>query len=641
MSEASKKRYNVDKTDTLLIWDAEGIPPVGDWSAVLWSDYANTNESCVISIPVLVEEQADVLRSRYLAWIYDLGETRIKGKRVVDHLELRPGLSYWWMTSLAQKFNAADNSQINNVIKAFVLISLISEHQSTSIILRSNNAKLARTLQHFCRNSQLQFKWESVNKASKQISFVRGAYGSLPYPLQAFISLSRYFFKAFSLFRIKQKTATLHGDLCFIDVLVHLDRKAYASQCFISNYWTTLVDKLTLSNIKTNWLHNYFYQKSIPSPVRAKELLGNFNKCASEIQSHVLVEENLSISIILKTLRDYLRTSIASLCLSEVAVITMPDGLSLNLWPLIKDEWINSVRGPSAIFNCLRISLYEKTFSDIPHQKTGVYIQENQPWEMALNYAWKNTGHGQIIGVPHTTVRYWDLRYFYDPRSYDRIGTNLLQIPDLVAVNGPEAKKVYLKGKYPESLVIEVEALRFLHLLNSTNSTLPRKPPSKVLRILICGDFLSSTSEKMLSWLTIAAKSLPSETQYTLKPHPAYPVDVCKFPSITLKITDAPLTNLFMDCDVVFTSNITSAALDAYCSGIPVIQMLDGTTFNMSPLRGLKGGVYVRNPNELTKALYNSQYCERVEAEPYFYLDEELPRWKELLDMNSEVVIND
>ncbi|MBU0545449.1 MAG: carbohydrate biosynthesis protein, partial [Proteobacteria bacterium] len=92
----------------------------------------------------------------------------------------------------------------------------------------------------------------------------------------------------------------------------------------------------------------------------------------------------------------------------------------------------------------------------------------------------------------------------------------------------------------------------------------------------------------------------------------------------------------FAYCDVVFTSNITSAAVDACCAGIPVVQMLDGYTFNMSPLRGLKGVMYVANPIELAKALLNARYRESLVVEPYFYLDGDLPRWMQLLELKPE-----
>ena len=100
-------------------------------------------------------------------------------------------------------------------------------------------------------------------------------------------------------------------------------------------------------------------------------------------------------------------------------------------------------------------------------------------------------------------------------------------------------------------------------------------------------------------------------------------------------MTNTPLGELLANYDVVFTSNITSAAVDAHCSGVPVVQMLDGSTFNISPLRGLTGVVYVTNPTELAETLRTAPHRKRVVAEPYFYLDKELPRWRKLLNLST------
>lgn len=627
---------NTNKRHKLLLWDAEGSPPVGDWTTVLWSSFGEANDASVISISKLVEEQADALRARYLAWIYELGETHIDGKRLVDHLELRPGFSYWWMTSLTQKFNASGTSQIDNAIKAFALESFVSEHKPTSIVLVSGNRKIASTVKNFCQNLRLRFTWNFEKPPEKPKPISRIIYRSLPYPMQALIYFLWYLFKSLPLLRAGRVAAPgFNGEITFVDVLVHLDKKSFITKKFVSNYWSTLVDKLFHWNVKTNWLHNYFYSESIPSFVLAQEINGCFNKCASNIQSHALIEANLSLSVFITALKDYFRTSGASFHLSTASRHFLPAGSALDLWPLFKHEWIDSLRGQGAMVNCLRISLYEKTLSGIPCQKLGIYIQENQPWEMILIHAWRAAGHGKIIGTPHTTVRYWDLRYFYDSRSYERTGENILPIPDLVAVNGPVAKKLYIDGGYPAPQVTEVEALRFLHLLSRTSAHAPRKSPSKTMNVLVCGDFLSSTNHKILSWLAIAVQSLPPETSYVLKPHPAYSIRLSDFPHLPLRISDTPLAELLADCDVVFTSNITSAAVDAYCSGIPVIQMLDGNAFNMSPLRGLKGVVYVTNPMELAETLRNARNRERVVAKPYFYLDEELPRWRKLLGVDA------
>lgn len=626
---------------TLLVWDAEGLPPVGNWTTVLWSGFGKADDPNVISIPTLVETQADALKARYLAWIYELGEARINGKRLVDHLELRPGLSYWWMSSLAQKFNASGTSQIDNAIKALAFEGLVAERKPLSIVLVSSNDKLASILQSFCRTGGLNFKWNFVKPSGKSELFTRIAYGLLPSLLRALIYFFWYLIKSLPLLCTKQGAGPVFsGEIAFVDVLVHLDKKAFITGTFISNYWTALVDKLSQSDVKTNWLHNYFHQKSIPTFVHAQKLIDRFNQCPNGTQAHALIEANLSLSVFIKVLKDYFRICRVSSNSSIAHLQHRPASSDIDLWPLFKHEWMDSLRGQSAMVNCLRIALYEKTFSDMPYQKTGVYIQENQPWEMALIYAWKAAGHGKLIGVPHTTVRYGDLRYFYDARNYHRTGKNVLPIPDLVAVNGPVAKKFYLEGGYPEEDVIEVEALRFVHLLGHIPELAPIKSSSKKLNVLVCGDFLPATNFKILSWLEIAAKSLPPEISYVFKPHPACTVKTSDFPSLKLEVTDSPLAELLSDCDVVFTSNITSAAVDAYCSGLPVVQLLEGLAFNMSPLRGLKGVRYVTTPKELADALIDVDDCDYGMTESYFFLNEELPRWRKLISQISGIGIS-
>ncbi len=620
-----------DKMKNLLIWDAEGSPAAGDWTALLWRGFAANDSPDLISMPKLVEEQADVLRARYLAWIYELGDTRVNGKRLVDHLELRPGFSYWWLTSLAQKFNISGTSQIDNAIKALALELLVSERKILSIVLVSSNHQLASTVKSFCRKLELQFQWKFVEPNEKPKSMVRLMYDALPGPARSLISLFLYMFKSFPLIFHKQAETPFSGEITFIDVLVHLDKKTFTTGNFISNYWTALVDKLSRSNVKTNWLHNYSQQDEIPSLVKAQELTERFSSCSSGMQAHELIEGNLTSSVFLRALGDYLRICRASFRFSKVRRYFVPAASKLDFWPLFKSEWIASLRGQEAMINCLRISLYEKTFSGLSYQRLGVYIQENQPWEMVLLHTWKAAGHGKIIGTPHTTVRYWDLRYFYDPRTYKTSGDNILPTPDLVAVNGTAAKNAYLHGGYPEAKLVEVEALRFLHLVKNYREDAVLKSRGNKLNVLVCGDFLATTNQKILSWLSFAAKYLPPETSYVLKPHPAYPVDLNDYRDFPLAKTNAPLSELLAECDVVFTSNITSAAVDAYCAGVPVVQMLDGSAFNLSPLRGERGVVYVADPMALAEALLNARQCNRMAAEQYFYLDEELPRWRQLL----------
>lgn len=631
-----KLENKTDKRINLFVWDSNDSPPIGDWIVILWSSFGNADEPNVISIPKLVEEQADALRSRYLGFVYELGETHIKEKKLIDYLELRPGFSYWWMNAMSQKFNTSGTSVIDDAIKLLALEGFISDHGICSVTLTSGNRSMAKSLQSLCTNINLNFQFNYNRTTDKHIDIIREIYRKLPYRIQSLIFLLHYLKNKISFRSKKQRIFPMpDAKICFIDVLVHLDKRTFTTGVFTSNYWTHLVRLLSDNSVKTNWLHNYYKHKEISSLDQAERILHRFNE--SDSQRHFLIESNLSIEVLKSALKDYFRLNKAMFHLSSIRKDFCIKGSVIDMWPLFKNEWNESLSGASAIMNCIRLSLFEKMLSCIPTQKLGIYIQENQHWEMALIYAWKANGHGKLIGVPHTTVRYWDLRYFYDPRSYERYGKNDLPIPDLVAVNGPVAKSTYLQGGYPESQIAEAEALRYFHLLKSNPLITELKPQRKSLSVLICGDFLASTNYKMLSWLAIAAQSMPPETSYILKPHPAYPVNLTDFLFLNLKVTDSPLAELFTECDIIFTSNIASASVDAYCSGTPIVQIQDGKNLNTSPLRGLNGVVYASNPAELLVALLNATSLERVKPETYFFLDEELPRWRKLLNINRTV----
>ena len=58
MPEYSEKKPSCT---LLLIWDAEGEPPDGDWTPVLWREFVSNAQSDAVSIPAIIEANADLL----------------------------------------------------------------------------------------------------------------------------------------------------------------------------------------------------------------------------------------------------------------------------------------------------------------------------------------------------------------------------------------------------------------------------------------------------------------------------------------------------------------------------------------------------------------------------------------------------
>lgn len=623
------------KSLQFLVWDAEDSPPDGEWVKVLWSGFTSGDACNDISIPSMVEQQADSLKTQYLSWIYEFGEQHLEGMRLVDHLALRTGFSYWWMTSLAQKFNASATSQIDNAIKGLVFESVVAKYQPVSIRFVSANNSLATVLRNFCLAQGIPFEWDSLRPQIDKPGIARRLHQLLPHPLRAAAYFCWFFLKWLPVSLrpvISNKGAAGSGKISLIDMLAHLDKRAFSSGKFVSNYWTALVDLMQQSGMKTNWFHNFYRYEKVPSLTDALTLVERFSSNSAGLQSHALMEAYFSLPTFAGAIRDYIQLWRASYkpCIANLSFVT--PGSSLDLGPLFRDEWMDSLRGHEAIVNCLRLRLYEALFVALPKQSLGIYILENQPWEMALIHAWKSAGHGRLVGVAHSTVRYGDLRYFYDARSYRQTELTRLPVPDLVALNGLPARRLYLDWGHPEEGIVDVEALRYLHLLSTHSVSEESSSDSKRLRVLVCGDFLYKTTARMMNWVEKAVKQLPAEMTLIFKPHPAYQYDPALLSSLDVQVRNDPVGELLKESDVVFASNITSVAVDAYCHGLPVIQMLDGSAFNMSPLRELGGVVYVSSPEALADALQQAKSCKN--QMPYFNLNASLPKWRELLQMN-------
>ena len=133
------------------------------------------------------------------------------------------------------------------------------------------------------------------------------------------------------------------------------------------------------------------------------------------------------------------------------------------------------------MLNCLYLNLFEDYFNHHSPARLGIYLFENQPWEMALVHAWKSAGHGTLIGVAHSTVLFWNTRIFKDPRDMrESRSRSAMRWPDCVAVNGPAMRSVLEEGGFDPSLLFDVEALRYLGLAKDGQ----QQPPS-VKRVLL------------------------------------------------------------------------------------------------------------------------------------------------------------
>lgn len=631
-SEVSVTDRSVDK---ILIWDAESPHPQSGVTTVLWRAFATSESADIVSIPKLIEENADVLRARYLEWVYELGESRLLGRRLVDHLQLRPGFSYWWMTLLVEKCNYSKSPQINDAIRLLAFTDWAVRRSITHITLASANAPLAKCLRGWCEKTGVAFRWQPLPKSQVPLPWHRRVFAVLPVAMQAWVWLLKYLLERWPLRGVGlQNWKNTKGMVTFVSYLFNLVPEARIAGKYESRYWGLLPDVLRREGCRTNWLHLYVKDPLLSDAKKAAEAIRTFNQKDRDIEIHTTLDSFLSLNILRQVLQDWVKLVWTSKKLNS-SIASAATQTNVDLWPLFSVDWQESTTGVTAMCNILNQRLQYAAVKLLPKQAICFYLQENQGWEFSLIQNWKIADQGHLVGVPHSSVRFWDLRYFFDPRSYNRNTNKHIPLPDKVAVNGPAATDAYLKGGYPAEELAQVEALRYIYL-GKTGPQLFKQnvTPKMGLRLLVLGDYLMYNTQVQMRLLEKAAAEFPAHTEITVKPHPACPIRSEDFPKLQLTVTMEPLSELLTAYDVAYTSAVTTAAMDAYCAGIPVISVADPNTLNLSPLRCFPNTKFVSTENDLIAVIKEFSLERKIAKiqQSIFNTNPELALWRKLID---------
>ena len=615
----------------MIIWDSPGDPPGHAEQVYLWNGYGESDS--VHSVLQYVEAHSERLRGKYLSWIHELGEQAIEGTRLIDALIVEEGFSYWWMTLLVEK-SLWKSPSITDAIRVLALEEIVEQRTPGTVLLVSANRQLHQVILELCRTLGIPYRWEKgVDRRTGRLS-LRAVFGRLPMPLQALIGIGPYVWARWAL-RHARSAGWFGGDrsVFFCSYLFNFDLEQSREGRFRSRYWGTLHALLKRTDLHANWLQLYLPHAAVPTAKAALDYIRRFNESGTGEEFHALPDAYLSWPIVASVLKRWFRLNSTYRRLRNIKGAFQPKSSRISLWPLLQRDWEASMRGSVAVINLLWIERFDQALRDAPRQDKGFYLCENQGWERAFIHAWRKHGHGELTAVPHSTVRFWDLRYFADPRTVQSFGAARLPQPDRVALNGPAAIEAYLDAGFPKETIRECEALRFAHANAAYEPNRPGLSDGETLRLLILTDYLPTSTTSMLQLLEAARGNMHLDETYTVKPHPHFMIDPAHFRGLHLSVTTEPLEKVLPKFEVAYSANMTAAALDAYLAGLEVIVMLDETQLNLSPLRGHPGVTFVSTPRELAAALDRAHERPETKARnmDFFFLDPALPRWSRLL----------
>jgi surface carbohydrate biosynthesis protein (TIGR04326 family) len=563
-----------------------------------------------ISVPEYIEEHSLHLRNKYLAFINQVGGSVNGGKSVQKLLQIRPSFSYWWMTLFAStRWHTSSHS--TEAIKLLALEELLMTSDWSGLDVVTDSDLILEISRQLCTGYDKTCSAAIPKLSTSKQSTLRLFRTHIFPALLVFIR---------QIFRLMQVTPLnkLKSDLMIFDHLIRFDEEAALAGRFDSQYWRMLAPHFELMDTRVTWLHQFVKSTSMPTPKDADALLRKLSKASNE--PHCLFETRPTITTLTKSIRDFAHLVRSTKKLRTINEAFVPEGSKANLWPLFKDEWFDSMCGRTAIRHCLLLSIIEETLASTPHCNTGLFMMENQPWEMALIHAWRSAGHGRLIGVVNAPIRFWDLRFFYNDFGRHR------PTPNQVAVNSPISRNLLEEVGVPPTEIVDVEALMYQYLNNPLQAG-----QTSGADVLILGDFFTQISESVLNIVLPLIKTKFAHRTIYFKAHPANPDSWTYLAADGIVVTDLPLSKLFATCGTVISPSSSTGAVEAYCASKHVISIPDPTTLNFSALKTIKGAQFASSSEELALALENPVNSLSVDNTTFLYFDESLTKWKKLL----------
>ena len=616
MSRLAQIRLSSEKSDQIQ---------VGEFG-YLWNSYSST-KNCKALLES-IEENADHYRNQLQSIIsIVLGAAKKSIQSEYKSISIIPQLL--WASGLVEQGTVKTDAWLN-ALRLIVFERELSSSRSSELTYRGSFSVLKQCLGDLSRKRGLNFKRQTTRVIDSS-GLLRRAWKSFPLGLRAPIYLYRYLLRRWSLRKLSvPQWPTVENTLFIFSYFIHLDKKEAESGHFYSKQWEKLPQHLVASGFQLNWCHLFLTSSIVPNAQTAIKWLRRFHKDSEQQGTHALLDQYLDWKVVVRVLVCWICA--VSFYLRHLRY--KPHDLAQLdcswLWPVFEKDWEDSWVGPVSIQNILWSHLFDKMLGSLPRQRLGLYLMENQGWERIFLHFWRKHGHGTIIGVPHSTIRYWDLRYF-DTTTHKSLAD--LPQPDLVAVNGEHGWQMLQQSCYPMERCVSVEALRYQYLVKLKPVHL-KKASKDINRLLVLGDIQPETTHQMLLELEKSYTLLERKVEIWIKPHPGNPVKLDRYPLLPANLKEQFLMELLPEVSVVLASVFTSASLDAFCAGLPVINYLDPNNFNFSPLRGHPKARFVSSAEEILQLLHDEQWLSTPSgANPsdFFWLDEELPRWTQLI----------
>ncbi len=535
------------------------------------------NKNQIVFARKVSQDVTDNALKDYQSAINDLGLFPLRGNKTVRSLfsSKSKGYTTWWFNPL----NFRD-CEVSDIYKHFltvnIILSVAVEYRASSFVLLKEDPALHAVLSAH----PLYGKERETIAQEKKFLIIRSL--CRQFLIRTFVCLNalvNYF-----LLRNTGRKKVISGKvglISFIDWGFVLSDKL---EIVKDKYFGKLKERLIKDGVSEQYLL-WFQPNTVPGKKYSRKAL---LKAIATRQDAAVLNRYISLrDIFLEyfyVFTDFFRT------ISAVRQINKTNGIvsgGLNVWPLLKQEFISGAVSYSTMENGLVFRAFRKALLGADPDMILFLFLEHFPFARAVSLA-AHTGdnHHDVISMQHATNSKGKTFAYIDPvNEFDVSVVDSLQLPhpDRLIVMGEKNKPLYESFGYNGNDVILIGSCRYEEL----RVTQPDKKNQTIdeFVILLPLAIKQSVHEDLIQAVYQAVQDVP-KVRIIIRNHPYWQIEKSS-PWVaarthTFTISDQSLADDLASAHVVISAYSTVAE-EALLQGLPVIQWR-GLDFEGSPL---------------------------------------------------------
>lgn len=546
------------------------------YTTLLWNDFNLDQKNNIYSINEIIEKDKIFYKKKILS-IGNIYLNKIWRKSKLNYV-MDNNFDYFFLSSVFHQSAFRKNSLHLLIVKFFVIREFIKKKNFSKININISDKNFSDLIYKYCisRNIKVRKKYPKKDKpnsifliSDKKKNFIK----------QIILLISKISLK-------EKKFVINKNDVLLFDIFTHFDLDNLKKGNFKSFYWNSLVDLIKKNNLKVKWIHLFYPSKTMRFLKDANKITNILNEEAKK-KNHLILDNLFSLKSAFRALIKYLKISIKySIYKKSLRIKNKSDfsGFNKILNPYLADTFI----GHRSLRNIFFYECFNNLIKRIEKPKLGLYLMENLDFELILNHLWKKKINCELVGFPHSNVRYWDLRYFFlDPKKFTHI------YPDKVLIHSKDTLDWANNIKIDNKRTLVVESLRYENLI--LKKDLLNKKDFK--NFLVFADLDESITEALLK---IFENNL--DKKFFIKNHPGSSMNKKNYGNISfIKNND----HNFENYDCIIVSNASGAVFKPYYENFPFLVFLDTRFFNLNPISDLNKNIFFHDSLSFKKSLYH------------------------------------